>query len=81
MNHYFISQPASQPTIRPGSAKCMAPKFLQNKGNDIRFMKLLFQRMFILHTMVLPLLASFVCIDKVVGRVLINLLCQRQLLN
>ena len=32
----------NQPAIRPGCPSAMALKFLHNKGNCIRFMKLLF---------------------------------------
>ena len=50
----FISQPASQPAIRPGCASATALEFLHSKGNRVRFTKLLFQKMFIHCTMVLP---------------------------
>ena len=44
----------SQPAARPGCASAMALEFLCNKGNRIRFTKLLFQRTFIHCAMVLP---------------------------
>ena len=34
--------PASQPAVRPGSASAIALEFLHNKGNRVRFTKLLF---------------------------------------
>ena len=37
-----ISQPASQPAVRPGSASATALEFLHNKGNRVGFTKLLF---------------------------------------
>ena len=49
-----IYQPASLSTIRPGCANATALEFLHNKGNHIEFMKLLFRKMFIYCTMVLP---------------------------
>ena len=39
-----ISQPASQPAIRPGSASATALEFLHNKGNCVGFTKLLFRK-------------------------------------
>ena len=30
---YFVSLPASQPAIRPGSARCRAPEISHDKGN------------------------------------------------
>ena len=36
------SQPASQPAVRTGSTSATALEFLHNKGNCVRFMKLLF---------------------------------------
>ena len=39
--------PASQPAVRPGCANATALECLHNKGNCIRFTKLLFQRTFI----------------------------------
>ena len=35
--------PASWLALRPGCARCMAPEFLHDKGNHVRFTKLLFQ--------------------------------------
>ena len=40
---YFVCQPASQPAIRPGSARCMAPDLSHNKGNHVGFTKMLFR--------------------------------------
>ena len=37
----------SQPAVRPGSTSATALEFLHNKGNRIRFTKLLFQKTFI----------------------------------
>ena len=39
--------PVRQPAVRPGSASATALEFLHNKGNRIRFTKLLFRRTFI----------------------------------
>ena len=50
----FISEPASQPAVRLGSASATALEFLHNKGNHVRFTKLLFRKTFIHCTMVLP---------------------------
>ena len=40
------SLPASQPAIRPGSARCTAPEIQHNKGNPVAFTKLLFRGRF-----------------------------------
>ena len=40
------SLPVSQPAIRPGSTRCMAPEIQHNKGNPVAFTKLLFQGRF-----------------------------------
>ena len=45
---------AYQPAVRPVSTIARAPVLSHNKGNHIRFTKLLFQRKFIYCTMVLP---------------------------
>ena len=44
-NHLdFVCQPTSlTPAIRPDSTRCTAPEVQYNKGNRIRFMKLLSQ--------------------------------------
>ena len=39
-----ISQPASQPAIRPGFTSTTALEFLHNKGNRVGFTKLLFRK-------------------------------------
>ena len=39
INLYFVSQP-SQPAIRPGCARCMAPEISHDKGNGGGFMKM-----------------------------------------
>ena len=68
----------------------MAPEFLNSKGNHVRFTKLLFQRTFIYYTKMFPLILynlAFIfkslterwetwqnCVEKVIGKVLINLL-------
>ena len=44
----------SQPAVRPGSVSATALEFLNNKGNHVGFMKLLFRKMFIHCAMVLP---------------------------
>ena len=49
-----ISHPASLPAVRPGWASTTALEFLHNKGNRVRFMKLLFQKTFIHYAMMLP---------------------------
>ena len=46
--------PASQPAVRHSCSRCTATKVLHNIGNHIRFMKLLFQWMFIHQAMVFP---------------------------
>ena len=51
-----VSQPESQPAIRPGCASVMALEFLHNKGNRVRFTKLLFQKKFIHCDMVLAII-------------------------
>ena len=48
-----ISQLASQPTVRSGSASATALEFLHNKGNHVGFTKLLFRKTFIHCAMVL----------------------------
>ena len=30
---YFVSQPACQPAVRPGCARCRAPEISHDKGN------------------------------------------------
>ena len=49
------SQPAGQPAVRPGSARCMAPEIQHSKGCPFPFTKLLFRRGFIHCTMVILL--------------------------
>ena len=39
---YFVSQPASQPALRPGCTRCRAPEILHDKGNGGGFTKMLF---------------------------------------
>ena len=39
---YLVCLPASLPAIRPTSTKSMAPDVSHNKGNRLRFTKLLF---------------------------------------
>ena len=51
-NSVFIL-PASQPAVRPGYARCMAPEFLHSKGYQVGFTKLSFLRTFICCAMVL----------------------------
>ena len=41
---YFVSQPASQPAVRPGCARCRAPEISHDKGNVGGFTKILFRR-------------------------------------
>ena len=41
---YFVSQPASQPAVRPGCARCRAPEISHDKGNGGGFTKMLFRR-------------------------------------
>ena len=43
---YFVSQPASQPAVRPGCARCRAPEISHDKGNGSGFTKMLFRRRF-----------------------------------
>ena len=47
--------PTSQPSVRPGSAKCTAPEIKHSKGNRVAFMKLLFRRRFTHYAMVILL--------------------------
>ena len=39
----FACQPAGQPYIRPGCARCTAPEIQLSKGNPVELMKLLFR--------------------------------------
>ena len=48
-------QPASQPAVRPGSARCTAPEIQHSKGYPFPFTKLLFRRRVIHYAMVIPL--------------------------
>ena len=41
---YFISQPASQPAVRPGCAGFRASEISHDKGNGSGFTKMLFRR-------------------------------------
>ena len=36
---YFVSQPASQPAIRPGCARCRAPEISHDKGKAVDLRK------------------------------------------
>ena len=47
--------PASQPAVRPGSARCTAPEIQHSKGYPFPFTKLLFRRRFIHCAMVILL--------------------------
>ena len=52
---YFVAcQPASQPAVRPGCARCRAPEILHDKGNGGGFTKMLFRRRFTHCTMAIP---------------------------
>ena len=51
---YFVCQPACQPAVRPGCARCRAPEISHNKGNGGGFTKMLFQRRFTHCTMAIP---------------------------
>ena len=51
---YFVSQPACQPAVRPGSARCRAPEISHDKGNGGRFTKTLFRRRFTHCAMAIP---------------------------
>ena len=42
----FVCQPASQPYVGPGCARCRAPEIQHSKSNRVAFMKLLFRRRF-----------------------------------
>ena len=44
---YLVWLPDCQPAIRPTSTRSMAPEFSHNKGNRVRFTKLLFWLRFI----------------------------------
>ena len=50
----FVCLTDCQPAVRPGCANAMAPVYSHNKGNCVRFTKLLFQRMSIHYAMVVP---------------------------
>ena len=55
-NHLnFVCRPASQPAVRPGSARCRAPEIQHSKGYPFPFTKLLFRRRFIHCAMVILL--------------------------
>ena len=41
---YFVSLPASQPTVRPGCTRCRASEISHDKGNGSGFMNILFRR-------------------------------------
>ena len=59
---YFICQPASQPAVRPGCARCRAPEISHNKGNGGGFTKMLFRRRFTHCAMAIPfILHSLPC--------------------
>ena len=47
---YFVSQP----TVRPGCARCRAPEISHDKGNGGGFTKMLFQRRFTHCAMAIP---------------------------
>ena len=49
------SQPASQPAVRPGCARCRALKITQTTGYCVGFTKLLFRRLFSYCAMVILL--------------------------
>ena len=51
----FVCQPANQPYVRPGCARCMAPEILYSEGNPIEYTKLLFQQQFTYCAMVILL--------------------------
>ena len=51
---YFVSQPACQPAIRPGCARCRAPEISHDKGNGSGFTKMLFWRRFTHCAMAIP---------------------------
>ena len=51
---YFVSQPACQPAVRPGCARCRAPEISHDKGNGSGFMKMLFRRRFTHCAMAIP---------------------------
>ena len=52
---YFICQPVSQPAVRPGFARCMAPDFSHNKDNQVGFTKMLFRLRFVHCAITCPL--------------------------
>ena len=37
----FVCQPASQPYVRPGCARCTAPEIQHSKGSHVAFIKLI----------------------------------------
>ena len=49
-------QPASQPALRPGCARCRAPEISHDKGNGGGFTKILFRRRFTHCAMTIPFL-------------------------
>ena len=51
---YFVSQPACQPAVRPGCARCRAPEISHDKGNGGGFTKMLFRRRFTHCAMAIP---------------------------
>ena len=52
---YFVCQPASEPAVRPGCARCRALKITQNIRLQHWIYELLFQRQFSYCTMVILL--------------------------
>ena len=49
LNHVdIVCRPASQPAVRPGCARCRAPKITQSTGYCVGFTNLLFRRLAIL---------------------------------
>ena len=69
------SQPACLPAIRPGCARCRALEISHNKGDDGRFMKMLFRRRFTHCAMAIPFInhspSLFFCIPLAPSKVTI----------
>ena len=56
---YFVCLPASQPAVRPGSARPTGPEISHNTGSGGGFTKMLFRKRFIHCAMVSPFILRF----------------------
>ena len=93
LQHFCV--PNGLTAVKTGSTMARAPVFSHNKGNGTRFTKLLFRRFPLHHgASFYPLLVSFclqityrkvrnlrIGVNKLVGKVLINLLCHAKFIT